>query len=424
MTMNNVDTLIIANILLAITYGLYFAFLKNRISYGASRVWIISSSMLAVISPLLHFTISSIELPPVITIQLEPVVVGTGSSVVNSSLSEFQFIIAIAFFLGSLYFLFRLLHGLIRLYQYTKMYSVIRIGSIRYYSIDEDSQAFSFFNHIFIPGEQLFSVISLHEEQHSRLWHSADMLLMRLLSLVFWINPVYWIMHAELRNIHEFQADDAVLKAGTNKAFYQTTLLHASIGTYKSMPVSHLRSSLLKTRITMMNNVKKHRNAALRISFALLPAVAAFIITACGNSDNKSQDETKSDSTVMKDTSRAVAESEKQETRSVNDNEKFETVDKMPEFPGGQAAMSQFIVENVTYPQKARSNGIQGTVYVNFTIGEGGEITQVGIEKSVSPELDAEAIRVVNQMPRWKPGENKGKPVSVSMTLPIHFKLG
>ncbi len=109
---------------------------------------------------------------------------------------------------------------------------------------------------------------------------------------------------------------------------------------------------------------------------------------------------------------------------SVKDNnEIFEIVENMPEFPGGMAELMKFLQQNIKYPEQAQKDSIQGRVIVQFTIKKTGEVSNATVIRSVSPELDAEAIRVVNAMPLWTPGEQKGEPVNVKFTLPIQFRL-
>lgn len=95
----------------------------------------------------------------------------------------------------------------------------------------------------------------------------------------------------------------------------------------------------------------------------------------------------------------------------------------MPSFKGGDKALINFLVRNVKYPPIARENGMQGKVYVTFIIDKEGYVTEVRILRGVSPELDAEAIRVVNLLPKWKPGYMDGIPVKVQYNLPINFTL-
>ncbi|MFT5820973.1 MAG: protein TonB [Crocinitomix sp.] len=102
----------------------------------------------------------------------------------------------------------------------------------------------------------------------------------------------------------------------------------------------------------------------------------------------------------------------------------FDFVEIDPTFPGGPAAMAEWIKKEVSYPELAREMGEQGIVYVKFVVNSKGNIEKVGIRKGISDALDAEAKRVVRRMPKWVPGEQAGKPVSVNFTLPIHFRLG
>ena len=103
--------------------------------------------------------------------------------------------------------------------------------------------------------------------------------------------------------------------------------------------------------------------------------------------------------------------------------EAYDVVDQMPEFPGGVNAMIQFLSTNVRYPKKAFLNEVQGKVVVSFVVSKNGSIGDAMIAKSVDPELDAEALRVVQAMPNWTPGKKNGEPVAVRYTVPIQFKL-
>ncbi len=101
----------------------------------------------------------------------------------------------------------------------------------------------------------------------------------------------------------------------------------------------------------------------------------------------------------------------------------FVIVEEMPEFPGGKDSLYKFLGANIVYPNKAKKDGIEGKVYVNFTIEKDGTINKVKVLRSVHPLLDEEAIRVVESFPKWKPGKQKGKTVRVSYNLPLNFVL-
>ena len=102
----------------------------------------------------------------------------------------------------------------------------------------------------------------------------------------------------------------------------------------------------------------------------------------------------------------------------------FVIVEKMPEFPGGQQALFKYLSENVKYPVIAQENGIQGRVICQFVVNRDGSIVDVEVVRSGGdPSLDKEAIRVIKSMPKWKPGQQRGKPVRVKYTVPVNFKL-
>ena len=96
---------------------------------------------------------------------------------------------------------------------------------------------------------------------------------------------------------------------------------------------------------------------------------------------------------------------------------------KNPEFPGGMTGLINFLAENIKYPLEAHKNTIEGSVITSFTVNKDGSISNISIEQSVHPLLDAEAIRVISIMPKWRPGLQRGKPVNVSFTLPIVFSI-
>lgn len=100
----------------------------------------------------------------------------------------------------------------------------------------------------------------------------------------------------------------------------------------------------------------------------------------------------------------------------------YDTVEQMPEFPGGMPAMIEFLQTNLKYPSDAKKQNVGGRVLVMFVVEADGTISNVRVAKKVFPSLDAEAVRVVKTMPKWNPGKEKGKPVRVNFSLPIVFK--
>lgn len=113
-----------------------------------------------------------------------------------------------------------------------------------------------------------------------------------------------------------------------------------------------------------------------------------------------------------------VVEEEEPEEQTI-----FEVVENMPEFPGGNAALMQFLSKNIKYPTIAQENGTQGRVIVQFVVNKDGSVVDPVVVRSVDPYLDKEALRVIGQMPKWTPGKQRGKAVRVKYTVPVMFRL-
>ncbi|MBQ3738239.1 MAG: M56 family metallopeptidase, partial [Bacteroidales bacterium] len=101
----------------------------------------------------------------------------------------------------------------------------------------------------------------------------------------------------------------------------------------------------------------------------------------------------------------------------------YQIVEEMPQFPGGEKALMEYIAKNLTYPQEARDKGVEGRVFIGMVIEKDGSVSNVKVLRGISQECDAEAVRVISSLPKWKPGKMKGEPVQVSYQIPINFKL-
>ena len=264
--------------------------------------------------------------------------------------------------------------------------------------------------------------ILMHERAHLRLLHWTDLLLAQVVVVLLWYNPASWLMRTELRNVHEYQADDAVLQSGADARQYQLLLTKKAVGQRFPSLANSLNHSKLKNRITMMCNQKSspaRRLRALAIAPAILLAAVAVntpsVASALGTASSVSLSTHKGSENLP---AVQAASSSSQATEAP-----VEQPDVVPEYPGGMSAMFKFLMENVNYPAAAANQGIQGKVLVKFVISTDGRPVDVHVETPVSPELDAEAIRVVNAMPAWTPGKKDGKPVPCSMALPVNFKL-
>ncbi len=398
-------------VVLLILGGIYWLLLRNRISISASRSWLLLSFATALVAPFLHisFSTATSAIAPIIL----PELTVSPNADTTAWMVNYRLIFKIAFIGVSTFFLVQFVYGMLRIAFLYFRNPRQRSGRYIVVSLSDSHQAFSFFRLLFIPKYMEQHEILLHEAQHARLWHSADVVFVRLSRLLFWANPIFWILERELTHIHEYQADRAVLRRGTESQNYMQLLLNIAIGNATNLPVNQFSKSIIKKRIIMMTQNRTFRLLSLRWLIALPTALLAIWLVGCQSksTDDKSKND---DSTTKTVTTNDVSD---------NNSEVFDEVEKAPEYPGGQEAMGQFFSKTVKYPKVALENGVQGTVYVEFVVDPTGKVTKPSIVQSVSSELDAEALRVVGLMPKWTPGEQDGKAVSVRMTLPVKFKL-
>ena len=110
--------------------------------------------------------------------------------------------------------------------------------------------------------------------------------------------------------------------------------------------------------------------------------------------------------------------------KSAQTDEVFVIVEQMPQYPGGDSLMIDFILKNINYPESAKKAGIQGRVFIRFCVTKTGDVDRVSVLKGVDPAINAEAVRVVSLLNNWKPGRQGGQPVNVWFQMPVEFKLG
>ena len=278
-------------------------------------------------------------------------------------------------------------------------------GGITLHVLPGEIAPFSYFKHIVINEQDYHDnprEILIHEHAHIALRHSLDVVFTSLVTLFQWWNPAAWLLCRELRQVHEYEADEAVLNENVDVKQYQLLLIRKSVGDQLFSMANSFNYQSLKKRIRMMTIKKSSQWKQLR-ALAVVPVIALALLAFANPSNGAA----------------SVAANE----TPAQDHKVYETVEQMPEFPGGMEAMIDFLSKNVNYPEIAAKNQIQGKVFVQFVVDKTGQIGDVKVVRPVNDELDAEAIRVVKSMPNFIPGRQDGKAVSVYYTLPIIFKL-
>ena len=157
-----------------------------------------------------------------------------------------------------------------------------------------------------------------------------------------------------------------------------------------------------------------------RINYSLILTSVALIMLlfSCGESEREEAASTANSNTESAETRAEKSLSKKEFTGKV-----YDIVEQMPEYPGGLTALMNYLRVNIRYPAAAQKAGIEGRVIVSFIVEPNGSVSNVEIVRSVDTDLDQEALRVVRQMPKWKPGKQDGSTVRVKFHLPIKFML-
>lgn len=284
---------------------------------------------------------------------------------------------------------------------------------------------FSFRGRIYLPTDlrSYPSVrnILIHEQEHTRATHFVDLLIAEVACMLFWFNPFAWALKRDMQRNLEFLADRAVLLSGASRREYQYELLGFTMEVAAGPLCSSYNINDLKERIRMMNKTKSNRAAGARYLVAL-PLAALMLLSGkwlwAGNAVSEVREvvaAVASDPTPLSD---APDISLQQDEDPV-----YSEVDTPPSFPGGMSKLMHFLSKNLKYPEQSAKNGIEGKVIVSFIVEKDGRLTNIRVEKSVAPELDAEAVRVISVMPKWNPGKQKGKTVRTSVTQPVRFRV-
>lgn len=327
--------------------------------------------------------------------------------------------------------------------------------------------------------------ILTHECTHVSQWHSIDVILSEMMCMACWFNPFVWLLKREVRHNLEYLADNTVIQSGYDSKSYQYHLLglahHQSVTTlYNSFNVLHLKNRIMmmnkkrspgivRTKylifiplvgiLMLLSNIEAVARLTVRlaneatVSNAMVtatgilvdetgqPLIGASVVVKGGKertiTDKKgafslevpanailrcSYQGRESQEVLAADMTNNTHLSLSSKSREMNE-QVFTVVEKMPSFPGGDAELLKYIATNIKYPKESQDNGEQGRVICSFIVGRDGSVNNPEVLRGVTPLLNEEAVRVINTMPRWNPGMQRGKAVAVKYTVPITFRL-
>jgi TonB family protein len=288
-----------------------------------------------------------------------------------------------------------------------------------------------------------------HEVAHIRLKHSYDAMIMLLCCSLFWFSPLVWWFRRALLLVHEYQADALATNHASIEQYGHLLISHTPSGRQLGLTHTFFQSPLKQRLLMLMQKRSKQWNygkfflvfplTILLMSATSLPMLAQraaqyvvqdgeeMIQVTYENNATKVVEGIKygkNEPYVGLDTIITFDPDTYIETVRIVESALYDAADVAPVFPGGDAELFKWLAQHIRYPDDARKAKQEGTAYIQFVVDDEGAVRQVKVTKSTgSVSLDKEAFRVIHEMPYWKPGTIKGKPVSVIYTLPIKFKL-
>jgi TonB family protein len=492
-----INYLIEVNLGLVFFYAIYWLLLQNENQFGFKRIYLLGSLCASLLFPAFTIESQSLVLIP-----------SLGESVPAHWLSEItvygdgqtapEKVIATASYWTWLTYTYLTIAAIIlvififRLVEITRLYITARRYAWKNYTVAESANVkgvFSFFQFIFLsPAENLDDQEKLeilrHEEVHIQKLHSFDILLINIIGIVCWFNPVIKSYKKSLVQIHEFEADARSVE-GRDVNEYCGLLAKVALQSHGYVLANHFTNSFTLKRINMMKTVRKKIKqwkvvtvsvTALLIFFVVacqdqvmqdiqtiadnssaaivLPAQveaellklkqanpkAEYIVMEMNDEGKKKMEELDKDPEfknnligvhIIKTTDQSFAILQKGDrtnalaTMTASDNEVFSIVEESASPMGGFPLLYEYIGTNIQYPQEARSKGIEGKVFIEFVVNVDGTLSDFVPIKGLGAGCDQEAIRVLQTANiAWIPGKQQGKSVKQKMVLPIIFKLG
>ena len=490
----------------ALFWCVYRLLLRREHCLNVNRFFLLSTLALSLVLPLVHPQVA-VPRPTVASgggylLELPGIVAEAPDAAVQQSVAEVSADavrgVDVWTVLGVLYWAGVALSVLILVVRYgvlwhkLQKYVFVRQGRFRVAVTDREEPSFSFFRYI-VAGRGGMSDAELqqvlrHERLHAAQGHSWDRLAVQLVCCLLWFDPFVWLYGRDLREVHEYLADEAVLQQGGEGEYKSyLRLLYCQITGMQYVPiVNSFHFSTIKNRITMMKQPKSRRGWVKAL--AALPVAALLLFANCKNQEPAPEQASIPDGRyevspfidtyrdgqlverefmgvllpleelekhkVFADSAEAVhfAEGLEQPVKYVvmpMVNRDDSTVarwydvawsndttalswwnDEDPDvgfalagYPGGFEAMVDFIAKSVVYPEKAKAEGVEGKVFVQFVVDTDGSIAEAAVLHGVGGECDDEALRVVKSMPKWQPATFKGKPVRSKYVMPIYYTL-
>ena len=434
--------IILSTVLWAILLIVYIIFIRNEKYFVYNRFFLLFSLSAGLIIPFMpklnifsnHIT-KSVSNSVAVDLR-EIYFTGNNDLHVENGLPIYLQIAILIYFVVAAYMVVRFLRSLIFLNKYYRSGDKVSMNGYQIIILDKPVVAFSFMNKIFIGKDTFQSSqiekILMHESIHIRHKHFIDIFLIEILRIVFWFNPLIYFYKKYLKEVHEFEADDNVIRHFSKKTYSETLINHLQSGMQYEL-ANYFINSLIKKRIKMM--YKQNSNKRWKY-FTLIPVMilVLLLVNACNTSISENQEEKDAISNKI------IEKLPSPDKKKLNGEDIFQIVEEMPIFFGcddienkeertkcSNEKFMQYIYSNLKYPKEAREKGIEGRVVARFVVTKKGEVKDITILRDIGAGCGDEVKRVIenmNSMPQpWVPGKQNNESVNVYYTLPVIFKL-
>ena len=429
---------------LTVFYMFYRLLLKKETFHRLNRLVLVGMVVASFLLPLCIITIHKpMEMAPVgdlapmdlgeeMAAGLAPVATATENAV-----AWWTTALAILFFAGVTFVLGRVTVSILSIVRIVRRGQLTREeDGCKIIVTDREIDPFSWMRYIVLPRKdwegQHDSIIT-HEKAHIAYGHSSELLLVDILSAFQWFNPAIWMLRMDLQELHEYEADDAVLRSGANLKEYQYLLIRKAVSKSGYSVANSFNHSILKNRITMMSKSKSPLSRGLRVLY-LLPLVCLGIglqartvyVPLDKDSEKILLDEKKkgaqeeivvvtyADASVTPDQIKHAKDAESNKSFALQNPE----VDTPPVF--SEKNFSAWLNSRIAYPKGCL---YEGTLVAGFTVNEKGKVEGVRVLRGLCEELDNLIVGLIKQSPDWTPGFRNGNPVAFNMLIPVTFAI-
>lgn len=454
--MNQLQYLLQVTFCLACFYGFYHLTLRRETLFGTNRVYLITTLLVSLILPVIKIyierqsTTESIILAPYEVVSPYVEALSSDIAIPTRSIWSWNYILLVVYTVGVALMSIRLCKAIFEIRR-IRRYGIVRnLGGRKCILSTHVESPFSFLNTIYLPLQHNFQSgelkeIIVHEWAHIQNNHTIDILVIELACIGLWPSPFIYFYRKALKDVHEFEADAAVLK-DTHWEVYANLLLNQQQSHLQNILSNQLMYSQLKKRLSMMNQKRSGAMAGLKY-LGFIPVVLIALVLFSFREKNVGKYTFGTPADAVTDASSwmdalAIRDYLKQSMPQPLRGEAAQFTEKdreHPVFPGcttedieeqeacSTKALMQYVQDHMVYPDALKSAGLEGMVIVKFTVGSDGWIKDLSVARSLHPEADQVVLDIVGQMNKelgqWLPATKESKGQNAEMYLPVKFAL-